>query len=99
MLQAARLAAALSVGSEIIRLRRIANRFGVGAELEPAMTAIADGDSFGAIRALDRFDRALANLPAAQPGSRLRLRLRGTIRSIADSLTRHASYFDARFKP
>jgi uncharacterized membrane protein YccC len=98
-LQAARLAAALSVGSEVIRLRRIAQRFGVGAELKPVMTAIADGDSFGAIRALDRFDRALADLPAVQPGGRLRLRLRGTIRSVADSLTRHASYFDAKLRP
>ena len=98
-MQAARLAAALSVGSEVIRLRRIAQRFGVGAELKPVMTAIADGDSFGAIRALDRFDRALADLPAVQPGGRLRLRLRGTIRSVADSLTRHASYFDAKLRP
>jgi hypothetical protein len=96
MLQAARLAAALSVGSEIIRLRRVAARFALGAELGPAMAAIADGDSAAAIRELERFDRVLANVPAARPGARLRLRARGMIRSVADSLTQHASYFDAR---
>jgi hypothetical protein len=94
-LQAAWLAAALSVGSEIIRLRRVAQRFSLGHKLQAAMTAIAAGDSSAAIREFDRFDRALADLPPTQPGARLRLRTRGTIRSIADSLTRHASYFDA----
>ena len=44
-LQAARLAAALSMGSGIIRLRRIARRFGLDAELRGAMAAIAAGDS------------------------------------------------------
>jgi uncharacterized membrane protein YccC len=96
MLQAARLAAALSVGIEIIRLRRIAYRFALDAELAPAMAALAAGNSALAIREFDRFDQALAEVPAERPGTRLRLRARGTIRSIADSLTQHASYFDAK---
>ena len=94
-LPAAQLTAALSVGREVIRLRHIAHRFACGAELKAAMRAIAAGNSGAAIRALDCFDRALAHWPATQPGARLRLRARGTILSIADSLTRHASYFDA----
>jgi len=94
-LQAARLTAALSVGREIIRLRRIAHRFACGAELNATMTAIANGNSSAAIRELERFDRALAELPTVHPGARLRLRARGTILSIADSLTQYASYFDA----
>jgi uncharacterized membrane protein YccC len=97
-LQAARLAAALSVGIEIIRLRRLAHRFAVSSELAPAMTAIAAGNSSVAIRELDRFGQTLADLPAAQPGERLRLSARGTILSITDSLIRHASYFDARVR-
>jgi hypothetical protein len=87
--------AALSLGREIIRLRHIARRFGAGAELEPAMTAIAAGDSLRAIRALGRFDQALAMLPATQPGVKARLRARGTIRTMTELLRRHADYFDA----
>jgi uncharacterized membrane protein YccC len=94
-LQAARMTAALSLGREIIRLRHIARRFGAGAELEPAMTAIAAGDSLRAIRALGRFDQALAMLPATQPGVKARLRARGTIRTMTELLRRHADYFDA----
>ncbi|WP_158932744.1 FUSC family protein, partial [Acidisphaera sp. S103] len=97
-LQAARLMAALSAGSEIIRLRRIALRFHIGSVLQPAMTAIAAGNSDAALRSLDRFDDALARLPAELPGTRLRLRARGTIRSIADSFARHTEFFDARVR-
>jgi uncharacterized membrane protein YccC len=96
LLQGARLAAALSVGSEIIRLRRIAQRFALDADLEAVMAAIAAGDSAAAIQALDRFDQALADIPAARPGARLRLHGRGTIRSMIDSFIQHASYFNAK---
>jgi uncharacterized membrane protein YccC len=99
ILQGARLAAALSVGSGIIRLRQIARRFGLDAELSGAMAAIAAGDSVAGIRELDRFDRALADLPPALPGARLRLSARGTILSIADVLSQYASYFDAKVRP
>jgi uncharacterized membrane protein YccC len=99
ILQGARLAAALSMGSGIIRLRRIARRFGLGAELTGAMAAIAAGDSAAGIRELDRFDRAVADLPPALPGASLRLRARGTILSIVDVLSQHASYFDAKVRP
>jgi hypothetical protein len=99
ILQGARLAAALSMGSGIIRLRRIARRFGLGAELREAMAAIATGDSAAGIRELDSFDRAVADLPPTLPGARLRLRARGTILSIVDVLSEHASYFDAKVRP
>jgi hypothetical protein len=99
ILQGVRLAAALSMGSGIIRLRRIARRFGLDAELSGAMAAIAAGDSAAGIRELNRFDRALADLPPALPGASLRLRTRGTILSIADVLRQHASYFDAKVRP
>jgi uncharacterized membrane protein YccC len=99
ILQGARLAAALSMGSGIIRLRRIARRFGLGAELRGAMAAIAAGDSAAGLRELDRFDRAVADLPPALPGARLRFRARGTILSIVDVQSEHASYFDAKVRP
>jgi hypothetical protein len=45
LLPAAQVAAGLSLGGEIIRLRRIAHRFTLDAELARAMAAIANGDS------------------------------------------------------
>jgi uncharacterized membrane protein YccC len=93
LLQAARLGAALSVGVEIIRLRRIAQRFALDAELAPAMSAIAAGNGAATMRELRRFDQALAAIPETQAGARLRLRARGTIQSMADAFTQHATYF------
>jgi uncharacterized membrane protein YccC len=95
-LQPAQMTAALAVGSGIIRLRHVARRFGIAAALEPAMTAIAAGDSSRAIDALARFDWTLAELPATQPGARLRLRARATVYAITDALSRHAGFFDAK---
>lgn len=96
LLQAARLAAALSVGRQVIRLRRIAGRFGLDDALAPAIAALASGDAAAARRALDRFDQALAAVPDATPAARLRLRARGTTRALADTLNQHDSYFSAR---
>jgi uncharacterized membrane protein YccC len=96
LLQAARLAAALSVGRQIIRLRLIAGRFALDAALAPVMSAIAAGDAAAALHELDRFDRALADVPNASSGARLRLRARGTVRALSDALNQHASYFSAR---
>lgn len=96
LLQAGRLGAALSVGKGIIRLRRIARRFGLDAEVRDAMDAIAGGRSAEAVRGLSQFDRALAALPSTLPGGGPRLRARATTLSVADALTQHASYFDAK---
>jgi hypothetical protein len=48
-LQRAMLMAALSVGSEIIQLRHIAHRLALGADLDPALAALAGGNSALAI--------------------------------------------------
>jgi len=97
-LQAARLTAALTVGKEIVKLRRIAEHFGISAVLEPAMCAIAAGHSGTAVHELQRFDQALAELPAARLRARPRLRARGTVLSMSESLTQHATWFDARLR-
>ena len=94
--QAAQLAAALSVGNEIIRLHRIANHSGLGAQTREAFAALARGDSQLAIARLASIDRALAAVPTQQPGARLRLRARGAIRAIMDALAQYADYFDGR---
>ena len=91
-LQRARLLAALSVGTEIIRLRRIAPRLDVGSDLDAALAALAQGNSAMATARLARLDRRLASHPGA--GS-IALRARARILAISGALTQHASYFDA----
>jgi hypothetical protein len=93
---AAQLAAALLVGAEIFRLRRVAARFYLDADLQAALQAISVGDSTCAIAGLDRFDAILAALPLDAPGAKLRLHARGTTRAISEALARHSSYFDGR---
>jgi uncharacterized membrane protein YccC len=93
-LQRSQLLAALSTGIEIIRLRRIARRFDLQAALDPALKALARGDSSAAIVQLGRLDRVLAGLPSAMPGARVRLRAGGSLLAMSESLARHAAYFD-----
>jgi uncharacterized membrane protein YccC len=92
-LQRAQLMAVLSVGTEIIRLRRIARRFDQGAELDTAFDALARGDSSVAIESLGRLDQRLAALPGS--GARVRLRARSSILGLSETLARHAAYFDS----
>ena len=75
-LQRAQLLAALSVGSEIIQLRRIAPRLGLGSELDAALAALAHGNSAVAIARLARLDHRLAARPGAEPETQLALRAR-----------------------
>jgi uncharacterized membrane protein YccC len=95
-LQRAQLLAALSVGTEIIRLRRIARRLDLHVELDGALDAVARGDSVVAVERLGRLDRMLAALPGTRPGGRVRLRMRGSILAMSDALAQHAAYFDSR---
>jgi uncharacterized membrane protein YccC len=94
-LQRAHLLAALSVGTEIIRLRRIARRFDLQVELDAALDAVARGDSSVATENLGRVDRMLAALPSTRPGVRVRLRARGNILAMSEALAQHAAYFDS----
>jgi len=94
-LQRAQLLAAFSTGIEIIRLRRIAHRFDLHAELDPALDAVARGDIPVAIECLGRLDWVLATLPSDMPGARVRLRARGSILAISEALAQHAAYFSS----
>jgi uncharacterized membrane protein YccC len=89
------LLAALSTGAEVIRLRRVARRFDWQVELGPALEALARGDSSAAIERLGRLDRMLAGLSSATPGARVRLRARGSILAMSESLAHHPAYFDS----
>lgn len=93
--QRAQLVAALSVGTEIIRLRHLADRFDLGADLDRALEAVARGNSALAIERLAGVDPILAALPRAGPGRSVRLRARGSILAISEALAQYPSYFDA----
>ena len=94
-MQRAQLVAALSVGTEIIRLRRIADRFNLGAALDKAFEAVASGDSALAAERLSGVDRDLAAIPDRRPGSVVRLRARGSILAITEAFKQYSTYFDA----
>ena len=93
-LQRALLMAALSVGSEIIQLRHIAHRLGLGADLDPALVAVAQGNSGSAIAHLANLDAAVAARCGAGPLTQTVLRARGSILLLSETLTQHADYFN-----
>lgn len=94
LLQIAQLLAALAVGHEIIRLRHMVHRLGAGAALEPALAALAGGDSASATAHLGRLDAALASRASDRALSETVLRARGSILVISEALARHADYFN-----
>ena len=92
-LQRAQLLAALSVGEETIQLRNIADRFGLNADLDPALAAVAQGDTATTIAQLARLDAALAEHAATETEMQTVLRARGIILVISETLAVHAVYF------
>jgi uncharacterized membrane protein YccC len=95
-LQRAQLLAALSVGTEIIRLRGVARRLDLHVDLDAALDAVARGDSVVGTERLARLDRMVAALPGTMPGLGVRLRARGSILAMSEALAQHAAYFDSR---
>ncbi|MEA2774517.1 MAG: hypothetical protein QOD93_7479 [Acetobacteraceae bacterium] len=94
-LQRAQLLAALSVGSQIIRLRRVARQLDLRLWLDAALDAVAGGNSVVATECLARVDQTLAALPSTSPRPRIRLRARASLIALSEALTRHAAYFNA----
>jgi uncharacterized membrane protein YccC len=97
-LQRAQLLAALSVGTEIILLRRAARWFDARLGLDTALGAIAKGNSAVAAARLASMDQSLAARSGTRPGPRTRLRVRASLLALSEALTRHAAYFDARVR-
>jgi uncharacterized membrane protein YccC len=93
--QRAQLLAALSMGVEIIRVRRLTHQFGGNAELNAALDAVAGGNSILAIERLGRLDRMLAALSISGRAARIRLRARGSILAMSEALANNAAYFDS----
>jgi uncharacterized membrane protein YccC len=93
-LQRAQLLAALSVGSEIINLRRIAAHLGVTAELDAALNDIALGHSTGTIAKLRQFDDRLASAHETGTEAAIALRGRGRVLIVSEAIAEHGNYFD-----
>src|SRR6202008_3836775 len=81
-LQRAPLVAALSVGTEIIHLRRIAPQRGLVLELDSALEAFAQGDSVAANELLTALDQRLAALGLGDPQISVVQRERGRVLTI-----------------
>jgi uncharacterized membrane protein YccC len=94
-LQRAQLLAALSVGTEIIRLRRIAPRIRLGVDIDVALEGVARGRSALATERLARIYDGLDVVPAVGARAPITLRVQGSIRAICEALVRHAPYFDS----
>jgi uncharacterized membrane protein YccC len=94
-LQRAQFLTALSVGKEIIELRRIAPQLAVESELDAALEPFAQGNSAVAVARLERLDQRLAPLTDSDPQTPVTLRARGRILLICDALVQHRAYFDA----
>ena len=93
-LQRSQLLAALSVGTEIIDLRRIAPQLGATAELDAALHNIALGHSTKAIAKLRRFDDRLASVGETGPEAAIALRGRGRVLIVSEAIVEHGNYFD-----
>jgi uncharacterized membrane protein YccC len=92
-LQRAQLLAALSVGSEIAELRDRTRWLGLNTDLDPALAAVAQGDTASATAHLAGLDAALAAHAATGPEMQTVLRARGSILVISETLAVHAAYF------
>jgi uncharacterized membrane protein YccC len=91
--QLAQIVTALSVGTEIIRLRRVAGRLDLNRDIDGAFDTLAEGRSTATIERLAAIEQRLG---ARTAGGSAALRARGSLRSISESLAQHAAYFDSR---
>jgi uncharacterized membrane protein YccC len=94
----AELVAAMVVGNQIVRLRRVAPRFVPGAAVDAALQALAEGRSGEATERLKDIDRQLAAVPRTRPGGRTVLSLRAGLIVVCAQLASHASYYDERIR-
>jgi uncharacterized membrane protein YccC len=94
-LQRAQLVATLSVGTEIIRLRHLACRLDLSAELNAALAAVAQGDSTVARARLAQLGEVAASRPGVETETPVALRMRSDILALSEMLAEYASFFDA----
>jgi uncharacterized membrane protein YccC len=94
-LQRAQLITALSVGNEVIHLRRTVAELGLEAELDSALEPMAQGDSAAAVARLEHLDQHLGSIAESDGQALGMMRERSRILLICDALVQHRAYFDA----
>jgi uncharacterized membrane protein YccC len=98
-LKRAQLLAALSVGTEIIRLRRMACRIHIDVALDAALESLARGQSVLAANHLAQVYNALDMLSGDGIRASATLRAQGSVRAISEAIVQHAAYFDSESLP
>jgi uncharacterized membrane protein YccC len=93
------LLSAMSVGSEIIRLRALESALALAPELDAALTSLAKGNSQAAISQFTTLDRRLAAVPVSERDAQLALQARASILIVCETIRQHAGYFDAGASP
>ncbi|HET6306707.1 MAG TPA: FUSC family protein [Rhodopila sp.] len=91
-LQRAQLLAALAAGTEVIRLRRLGRRVGLGVGFDAALDALAQRQVGLATDRLERIGNALG----AGQGGTGSLRAQGSIRVLVELLVQHKDYFGSK---
>ena len=85
--------AALSIGRQIIRLRRYAGVHGLDGEVSATLASLAEGDLESFERRLDHLDARLVEDGRAHRGRLARQRARTAILVIREALAGHEAYF------
>ena len=94
-LERAQLTAAVTAGTELIHLHRAARTLLVGAHLQPAFIALAEGRCAFATEALARVDHDLASRPLQGGSLKRAIRARASVLALTEILDQHAVYFCA----
>ena len=90
----AQLMAALSVGTDIIRLRRFGRQLGIDRQLDSALALFAQGNSAAADMRLAALDHRLSSVADADPSNLVCLRARSHIVALRETLEEHRVFFD-----
>lgn len=90
----ARFVAILSMGSTIIRLRRLARRFKMEAEIDMAFAAVAEGKSATAISHIAAIECELRQSSKGEADGTAIVRACGAIHAALHTFTRYGDYFD-----
>lgn len=90
------LVSTLSVGLQLIRLRRLSRHGRIGVELSDVQTSVAAGDLAKLHAVIKRVDGELAAIPDTQPGAPGRMRVRAALLAIVEAVDRQREYYEDR---